>query len=105
MLDILYNDDKLRLSVLLVHTITHLYLTAMRCYVCFRCNTTHEVLASLGSNDSVVSWSSALATPVAEPHLGHQAHTSPTTIERLTLHPKQGLRQNVITGVFISFLV
>ncbi|KAK3889188.1 hypothetical protein Pcinc_006760 [Petrolisthes cinctipes] len=55
-----------------------------------RCNTTHEVITNLGTDDSIVSWSSALATPTITKPGQHTHNTSPSTIEHLTLHPRAG---------------
>ena len=55
------------------------------------------IMESLATNldGSEVSWSSALATPT-NPHHGHSLDSmSPSTLERLTLHPRQRLRENV----------
>ncbi|XP_069938049.1 breast cancer type 2 susceptibility protein homolog isoform X1 [Cherax quadricarinatus] len=66
-------------------------------------NTTGDVVASLGGNldDSLVSWTSALATPSAQAG-GPPQQVSPSTLERLTLHPRQGLRQNVMVRSLFS---
>lgn len=55
------------------------------------------IMESLAGNldGSEVSWSSALATPT-NPLRGHTLDcTTPSTLERQTLHPRQGLRENV----------
>ncbi|KAK4310580.1 hypothetical protein Pmani_017864 [Petrolisthes manimaculis] len=67
-----------------------------------RCNITHEGITSLGTDDSVVSWSSALATPTITKPGQHTHNTSPSTIERLTLHPRQGLTHNVLARSLFS---
>ncbi|ROT80556.1 putative breast cancer type 2 susceptibility protein-like isoform X2, partial [Penaeus vannamei] len=65
-----------------------------------KANTSVKVAASLGANldDSLSSWTSALATPLTT---DARAQT-PTTLERLTLHPKQGLRQKVMVRSLFS---
>ncbi|KAK3869852.1 hypothetical protein Pcinc_024856 [Petrolisthes cinctipes] len=67
-----------------------------------RCNTTHEVIPSLGTDDSIVSWSSGLATPTITKPGQHTHNISPSTIERLTLHPRQGLAHNVLARSLFS---
>lgn len=55
------------------------------------------IMESLAGNldGSEVSWSSALATPTSN-SLGQVLDgASPSTLERQTLHPRQGLRENV----------
>lgn len=55
------------------------------------------IMESLAGNldGSEVSWSSALATPTSS-SLGQALDgASPSTLERQTLHPRQGLRENV----------
>ncbi|XP_047484530.1 uncharacterized protein LOC125036153 isoform X2 [Penaeus chinensis] len=63
-------------------------------------NTSVKLAASLGANldDSLSSWTSALATPLTTDASGQ----TPTTLERLTLHPKQGLRQKVMVRSLFS---
>ncbi|XP_069162628.1 breast cancer type 2 susceptibility protein-like isoform X2 [Procambarus clarkii] len=68
-------------------------------------NCTGDIVTSLGGNldESLVTWTSALATPTSHPQAGEQdGRTSPSTLERLTLHPKQGLRQNVMARSLFS---
>ncbi|XP_050721322.1 uncharacterized protein LOC127001154 isoform X3 [Eriocheir sinensis] len=62
------------------------------------------IMESLAGNldGSEVSWSSALATPTSN-SLGQVLDgTSPSTLERQTLHPRQGLRENVLARSLFS---
>ncbi|MPC58115.1 hypothetical protein E2C01_052110 [Portunus trituberculatus] len=66
-------------------------------------DTIMESLAVNMDGSEEVSWSSALATPTSAHH-GHTLDcTSPSTLERQTLHPRQGLRENV--SYFMSSVI
>ncbi|XP_063867516.1 uncharacterized protein LOC135104258 isoform X3 [Scylla paramamosain] len=62
------------------------------------------IMESLAINldGSEVSWSSALATPTSTSHSHTVDCTSPSTLERQTLHPRQGLRENVLARSLFS---